>query len=210
MFFKSIKVGPIATNCYILGCQVTKEAAVIDPGFDSDVILQCIDEEDLHVKYIINTHGHADHVGANAEIKKVTGAEILIYEDDRSFLLDPSKNLSIYMGMEITGPPADKILQEGDIINIGKTINLEVLHTPGHTPGGISLKGDTFIMTGDTLFAGSIGRTDLPGGSYESLLEGIKNKLLPLKEDYIIYPGHGQSTTLQKERTSNQFIFDLL
>lgn len=206
MIFKSIKTGQIATNCYIIGCQETKEGAIIDPGFDGQDIFNLVQEEELDIKYIINTHGHGDHIGANGELKRLTGAELLIHQADAEYLTDPGKNLSVYMGMEISGPPADRLLQDGDVIKIGNTVILEVLHTPGHTPGGISLKGKNFVFTGDTLFAGSVGRTDFPGGSQEELLASIKNKLLVLPGDYLIYPGHGPSSILEKEKQSNPFL----
>lgn len=206
MFFKCIKTGHIATNCYILGCEVTKEGIVIDPGFDGPDIINIIAEEGLKIKYIINTHGHADHIGANEEVKNYTGADILIHRDDADFLTDPAKNLSAYMGQAISGPKADRILEEGEVINFGNKLALQVLHTPGHTPGGICLKGKKFVITGDTLFAGSVGRTDFPGGSMKELLNSIKSKLLILEDEVIIYPGHGPSSTINAEKAGNPFL----
>lgn len=207
MIFKVRKTGSLSTNCYIIGCPETKEAVVVDPGWDSADIINILEEENLHLKYIINTHGHIDHIGANGDLKEYSGAKILIHQADAAFLTDPQKNLSAaFGGKKITSPEADGFLHEGDVIKVGPSIDLEVLHTPGHTPGGICLKGSNFILTGDTLFAGSIGRTDLPGGSYEELVKSIKEKLFTLEGDYFIYPGHGPSSTLKKERTSNPFV----
>lgn len=206
MIFKALKTGQIATNCYILGCQESLEALVVDPGDNSNDIITIIEEENLLVKYIINTHGHVDHIGANEEIKRSTGAKVLVHAADADFLINPDKNLSCYMGKMITGPAADQLLYDGDIINVGFTIQLKVLHTPGHTPGGICLLGDKYILTGDTLFAGSIGRSDFPGGSQDILIDSIKKKLLNLNEDLIIYPGHGPSSTLKKEKECNTFL----
>jgi len=206
MIFKSIKVGRLATNCYILGCPETLEGAVIDPGDEADYILTIVEEENLKLKYIINTHGHSDHIGANEEVKRSTGAQILIHAADEKFLLEPKQNLSSYYQEPIVGPAADQLLSEGDLIEVGNTIKLKVIHTPGHTPGGICLLGDNFILTGDTLFAGSIGRTDLPGGSYDLIIRSIKEKLLPLPNNLLVYPGHGPSSTLQKEKETNSFL----
>lgn len=207
MIFKIRKTGSLATNCYILGCPETKEAVVVDPGWDSADIINLLEEENLHLNYIINTHGHGDHIGANGDLKEYSGAKIFIHQADAELLTDPQKNLSAaFGGKKVTSLPADGFLQDGDVIKVGTSIALEVLHTPGHTPGGICLKGANFILTGDTLFAGSIGRTDFPGGSYEELVTSIKKKLFTLEGDYFIYPGHGPGSTLEKERTSNPFI----
>lgn len=206
MIFKVRKTGSLATNCYIIGCPDTKEAVVVDPGWDGEDIINILEEENLTLKYIINTHGHGDHIGANGQLKEYSGAEILIHQADAAMLTDPQKNLSAAFSEKVVSPHADRFLQEGDVINVGTSVTLKVLHTPGHTPGGICLKGSNFILTGDTLFAGSIGRTDFPGGSFEELISSIKNKLFSLEGDYIIYPGHGPSSTLEKERTGNPFI----
>ncbi len=206
MIIEVIVLPGLATNCYLVGCEKTRETAVIDPGEEPQTILKRIKAAGLKAKYIINTHGHADHIMANGEIKKATGAQILIHEEDAPYLTDPHKSLVEIMGYNVRVPEADKLLKEGDVIHIGTTVKLEVLHTPGHTPGGISLVTDKVIFSGDTLFAGSIGRTDLPGGSYEQLIESVKGKLLKLGDDFIVYPGHGPTTTLGEERVSNPFL----
>lgn len=205
MLLKTLVVGPIEANCYLLGCPQTGEGAVIDPGDEGQKILAAAREAGLTIRYIINTHGHIDHVGANHTLKVATRAAILIHTADASFLTEPRKNLSAWMGSMVQSPPADTLLQEGDIISIGKTINLTVIHTPGHTPGGICLKGEGIIFTGDTLFAGSIGRTDLPGGSYKQLLNAIKEKLFNLDDDLKVYPGHGPASNIGAERVNNPF-----
>lgn len=205
VLLKTLVVGPIAANCYLLGCPQTGEGAVIDPGDEAEKILQAAQEAGLKIRYIINTHGHIDHIGANHALKLATGASILIHSADAPLLVEPKKNLSAWMGKMIQSPAADTLLQEGDIISIGETIKLEVIHTPGHTPGGICLKGEGVIFTGDTLFAGSIGRTDFPGGSYEQLINAIKAKLFSLDDDLKVYPGHGPASSIGAERAANPF-----
>jgi hydroxyacylglutathione hydrolase len=191
MIVKRFTVGWLSTNCYVVGCEETREAAVIDPGMDSEreaePIMDFIKQNRLHIKYIINTHGHPDHVAGNAIMKKATGAPILIHESN-------SENVQ-----------ADKKLHEGNILQLG-TLKLVVLHTPGHTPDGISLLGDNVVFTGDALFAGSVGRTDFIGGSYKELIQSIKTKLLSLPDSFKIYSGHGPSTTIGEEKKHNPFL----
>ncbi|HHX51019.1 MAG TPA: MBL fold metallo-hydrolase [Clostridia bacterium] len=205
MLLKRLQVGVLGTNCYVLGCELTGEGAVIDPGGDGDRILQEITSLQLQIKYIIHTHGHGDHIAANGELKEATGARILIHEGDASFLTDPRKSLISYSGSSGKLTSADQLLQEGDQIKIGEEITLQVIHTPGHTPGCICLDEGQHLFSGDTLFAGSIGRTDLPGGSYRSLIESVEQKVFTLTGDRIIYPGHGPETTLADEKASNPF-----
>jgi len=205
MILEILTVGALETNCYILGDEKTKQAVVIDPGGDFEIIEDHLKKLKLKVQYIILTHGHIDHIGALGELKKATGAEILIHSKDSAMLYDLNQNLSIFSGDKIIPIKADKLLEEGDIIQCGG-IKLEVLHTPGHTPGGISLLTDKMIFTGDTLFCGSIGRTDFPGSSYQKLLSSIKEKLLSKDDDFIIYPGHGPSSTIGDERKNNPFL----
>jgi len=203
---RSLVVSDFYSNCYIIGCDDTKEAVVIDPGGDADLILRILERNGLHLNYIINTHGHIDHIGANAEIKGATNCKVLIHKEDEKLLKDPLLNLSsLFMKDTSLCEKADRLLDDGDTIKFGN-INLEVIHTPGHTPGGICLKMDECLFTGDTLFASSIGRTDLPGGSYEALIRSIKTRLLILDDSVIIYPGHGESSTIQKEMMSNPFL----
>lgn len=207
MFIRTLEVTGFFTNCYLVACEETGEAAVIDPGGEAERILKAVAERQLKVRYIINTHGHIDHVGANGRVKEATGAQILIHAADAPYLLDERRNLLLYLP-EARGSlaPADRTLEEGEVISLGTTVRLTVLHTPGHTPGGICLVGDGLIFTGDTLFAGSIGRTDLPGGSYAELLRSIREKLLVYPDETIIYPGHGPSSTLGAERATNPFL----
>ena len=204
MILRILVVGPIQANCYILGCERTREAAVIDPGGDSDKILITLAKDKLRCVYIINTHGHFDHSAENRRLKKVTGSQLLIHRADAPMILHQEASGSSW-GMNVdNSPPPDRYLKEGDIVTFGD-ISLKVLHTPGHSPGGISLFSDKIVFVGDTLFAGSIGRTDLPGGDYESLIRNVREKIFPLGDDVVIYPGHGPKTTVGRERRSNPF-----
>ncbi len=207
MFLKRLVVGELETNCYLIGCKKTKKAVVIDPGGEEevDLVLNFLQENNFDLKCIINTHGHIDHIAGNNLLKAKTEALLLIHRLDADMLVDANKNFSSFMGKEIYSLPADKLLEEGDEISLG-TLNLIVIHTPGHTPGGISLVLDNIVFTGDTLFAGGIGRTDLPGGSYQDLIKSIKEKLLILGDDKIIYPGHGPDSTIGEERKTNPYL----
>ncbi|MCJ7577408.1 MAG: MBL fold metallo-hydrolase [candidate division Zixibacteria bacterium] len=205
MILKILTVGELQTNCYILGDEKTKQCVIIDPGGDFEIIEDHLEKLKLKVKYIILTHGHVDHIGALAQLKKATGAEILIHSKDSAMLYDPNQNLSIFSGDKIIATKADKLLEDREIIECGE-IKLEVLHTPGHTPGSISLLTDKMIFTGDALFCGSIGRTDFPGSSYQKLISSIKDKILTKEDDLIIYPGHGPSSTIGEERKNNPFL----
>lgn len=200
-----VYVGPVDTNCYVISCAETGEAAVIDPGGSCAEILALAKQKGLEITQIINTHGHGDHIAANGELKAATGAVILIHTADADFLTDSRRSLLSFMGVKLQLPPADRLLNDGDTIQVGK-FTLEVLHTPGHTPGGICLKGDSVIFTGDSLFAGSIGRTDFPGGSYQNLIDSIQTKLMVYDDDMVIYPGHGPESTLGVERMSNPYL----
>jgi len=183
-------VGPLQVNCYILADEKTKEAVVIDPGDDAREILKVIKEKGLKVKYIMSTHAHFDHVGANRAIKEATGAELVLHEADAPVLATVSSQSSSFGMPPVSAPPADRYVEHGDAITAGE-VSLTVLHTPGHTPGGISLLGHGMVFTGDALFAGSIGRTDFPGGDLMTLLEAIKAHLMTLPDDTKVYSGHG-------------------
>ena len=203
-------LGPLNTNCFVALCEETKEAIVVDPGFSTEkegkeTVLRFIETNDLHVKYIINTHGHADHTSGNGVVKKAISAPILIHTLDAPLLGENGKDWATMFGYQLASPPADKTLQQGDTIHFGKCA-LVVLHTPGHTPGGISLTGTSCVFVGDTLFQGSIGRTDLPGGSYKTLIRSIREKLATLPDNFTVYTGHGPTTTIAQEKRNNPFI----
>jgi len=204
MLVKGLEVGILAVNCYLVGCEKTREGVVIDPGGSANKILEEIKKMNLQIKAIINTHGHYDHIGANNNFKKITGAPILLSKDDLEIYRNPGKWLSIFLK---TQPLPDQFISEGDLIPCG-SLEIKVLNTPGHTPGGICLLVDaerTVVFTGDTLFNFSIGRVDLTGGSYEALIKSVKEKLLTLPDETIVYPGHGPSSTIGQERQFNPF-----
>lgn len=205
MLVKCLAVGALAANCFLVWCEETKEGVVIDPGGEGERILAEIGKEGLQVKYVINTHGHIDHTAANEQVREGTGAKLAIHVDDAPMLSDPSLNLSRYLGINYRCSPPELLLREGDEITVGNN-KLTVLHTPGHTRGGISLKAPGMIFTGDTLFAGSVGRTDFPGGSFGELITSIKDKILVCGDDWIVYPGHGPATTVRHERVNNPFL----
>jgi glyoxylase-like metal-dependent hydrolase (beta-lactamase superfamily II) len=201
---KTFVVGPLEANCYILYNPDVREGLIIDPGADDERLIKFIKREKISINYIINTHGHPDHTGANRKVKEFTNAPILIHQYDAPMLGKDENILPFIFPLGYSSPPADSFLKDGDLIECAG-MKLKVLHTPGHTPGGISLLTDDSIFTGDTLFSGSIGRSDLPGGSQEVLLNSI-NRILSLDENLIVYPGHGPSTTVGQELHSNPFV----
>jgi glyoxylase-like metal-dependent hydrolase (beta-lactamase superfamily II) len=207
-----VMVGNVGTNCYLLAD--SGEAAIIDPGSEPEHVmseLRALENEDpkhpkkLDVKYIINTHGHVDHMGANAQIKRLTGAPILIGKKDAAQLTDAQQNLSTYFDGPVVSPKADLLLGEGDKIRVGMTV-LKVLDAPGHTEGGICLMGDGFVFTGDTLFYASIGRVDFPGGSEKQIFASIKRLIGMLSDDTMIYPGHNDPGLLRDIKRVNPFL----
>ena len=206
MFLERIPVGPLNVNCYIVGECEGGEAVIIDPGGNSEIILNTVSKYNLKIKYIINTHCHFDHVGAIMEVRDNTGASFLIHEDGNKMLSSAKHSAKMFMNIDIEDPPpADSYLGDGDIINFG-TLKFQIIHTPGHSPDGICLLSAESIFTGDTLFSRAIGRTDLPWSNYDVLIESITSKLLPLNDDLQVYPGHGKSTTIGIERKFNPFL----
>ncbi len=185
---RKLAVGPYLSNCYILGCDKTKEGVVIDPGDEAVRIMNEISKNGLRILRILITHGHIDHVGAASEVKRITKAPVLIHPLDAPGL----------------GFPADGEVREGDKIEVGSYI-LTAIHTPGHSPGGMCFSAPGVVFTGDTLFAGSIGRTDFPGGDHHQLIQGVIHKIFPLGDDIRIYPGHGLGSTIGRERLTNPF-----
>lgn len=198
-------VGPLFSNCYVVWDEDKKEGAVIDPGEDADNILKVINELGIKIKYILATHGHFDHVGGVAKLRKELGVEFLAHKED-FFFIEDGKDAAGRWGFDIEQPPKpDRFIEDGDIIEVGK-FKLEVLHTPGHSPGGVSFLNDNMVFAGDTLFQGSIGRTDFRKGSFEDLSSSIKTRLYTLPDDTIVYTGHGPITTIGDEKKYNAFV----
>jgi len=200
-FLQRFVVGPMAVNCYLLADPATKDACLIDPGAVPPGIKNILSKNGFQLRFIVNTHGHGDHIGANAHLN----LPVYIHSLDADFLADAGKNLSSAFFFRVTSPEASKLLEDGDRIALGG-LELEVLHTPGHTPGSVSLKIDGVVFTGDALFAGGIGRTDFPYGDEEVLMKSISQRLLTLGDGTVIYPGHGEPSTIGEEKRSNPFI----
>ncbi len=204
MILRILELGSFGSNCYIIGDEASKDGMIIDPGADGSSIMKQVKALGLKIKIIVLTHSHIDHIGGLAEVKKATGAEIAIYESEAPFLLKQPFRLD-FMPPTPPAPPADRLLKEGDILTIGK-LKFKVLHTPGHTIGGICLVGDGIVFTGDTLFNFGIGRADFPGSDYDQELKSIRTKLMTLPDDYKVYPGHGPASTIGAERIGNPFL----
>ena len=204
MIIEKVVVGPFATNCYIVGDESTKEGIIIDPGDEAKKILKRVNELGLDIKLILLTHGHIDHAGALKEVKEAINAEVAIHIDDANF--ERYRSSCLVLGLFYPHPPApDRLLKDGDTLDIAG-MRFEVLHTPGHTAGGICLLRDGVVFSGDTLFNCGIGRSDLPGGDHSQLLESIHGRLLVLDDATVVYPGHGDDTTIAAERKGNPFL----
>ena len=198
MKIQTFNVGMLLANCYVVNCPKTQEAIIIDPGFDApqeaEQICRYVDKSTLKVKFIVNTHGHSDHTRGDSTLKKKYGVPICIHAYDAHRLIGLGENTQ----------PANILLENEVLLKFGK-VTLKIMHTPGHTPGSISLVGEKLIFTGDTLFAGGIGRTDLPGGSDRDMRLSLE-KLLRLPEHYVVYPGHGVASTIGEEKRVNPFL----
>lgn len=206
MIFESIIVGTLGTNCFIVADEESKEALVVDPGAEAVRIYNKLEKLELKLKYIVVTHGHWDHISGVSELKRLTGAKILAHPEEEEMLNDPKLNLSIHSGALISFIP-DETIGDRMAFNVGKH-KCEIIHIPGHSKGGICLffRDEKTLIAGDTLFYGSIARTDLYGGNHKLLIDSIKNKLLALDDDVKVYPGHGSSTTIGFERKKNPFL----
>lgn len=208
MQVKQMIVGMMGVCCYIVSCDKTRAAVIIDPGGNEDDILAACQQENLKVKYIVNTHGHPDHVCGNGKLKKSTGADIVMHAADADFFSQDSvEQFFSQLGLPAS-PPVDKRVEDGDALIFGNE-TLTVIHTPGHTPGGMCLYSQPDLFTGDTLFAGGVGRTDFPGGSTKQLMDSIKKRLFSLPPETIVWPGHGyggERSTISQEKTGNPFL----
>ncbi len=207
MIIKKLIVGPLENNCFIIGDDKSKECFIVDPGDEPDRILDLVHENDLKVKYIVCTHAHFDHIAVVSDIKIETKAEIVLHRDDLE-IYRSSKEHAASWGFDLDSQPEpDLFVAEGDTLEIGD-LKFEILHTPGHSPGGICLYGEGIIITGDTLFAGSVGRTDLHGGDIGKLKKSFK-RLLSLPDDVKVLPGHGPETTIGHEKIDNFFAAEI-
>ena len=204
MIIKSIVVGQFGSNCYIVGSDSGREGIIIDPGDEADKILDAVKASGLDIKMIVITHGHIDHVSAVKEVKEATGAEVAIHADDAGFLQDG--RAALFFDISYPVSPPDRLLKGGDSIDVGG-LHFEVIHTPGHSPGGICLLGEGVLFSGDTLFNFGIGRYDFPGSSGSQLAESLR-QLMTLPDEVIVYPGHGPDTTIGAERRGNPFLRD--
>lgn len=208
MFLKQMQVGNMAVFAYLLGDIATGEALVIDPAANIDGIIAQADQNKVKILYIVNTHGHVDHIAGNLDMKNKTGANVIIHEGDAEMLTStPAMILKMFGAKQ--SPTADRTVRDGDIISVGG-ISLKVLHTPGHSPGSMSLYTEGYVFTGDTLFVGGVGRTDLPGGSSQVMARSIQEKLCTLPDDTKVMPGHNYggapTSTIGREKTSNPFL----
>jgi glyoxylase-like metal-dependent hydrolase (beta-lactamase superfamily II) len=200
---------PFEENTYVIWQPPSREAIVVDPGLEPELILAFLQQRQLNVAAILNTHGHADHIAGNEALKaRFPSAPLIIGANEAALLSDANLNLSAPFGMPIVSPPADQLVREGDMLELGG-LRLEVFEVPGHSPGHVVFvvpAKPTVVLGGDVLFAGSIGRTDFPGGSFQQLEAGIRNKLYTLPDDTVVYPGHGPATTVGEEKRSNPFV----
>jgi glyoxylase-like metal-dependent hydrolase (beta-lactamase superfamily II) len=200
-------LGPFAENSYLLVGASGNRAALVDPGFDSDVLLDVLAEQGLELEWIINTHGHVDHVAGNRFFKERTGARLIIHPADAELLGQVRSHARMFGLQADDSPPPDQFFAEGTpFVFDGQ--EFEVIHTPGHSPGSVCLRWGERLLVGDTLFQGSVGRSDLPGGSHEVLVQSIRRKLFGLPGETVCYPGHGPETSLAEERSSNPFVSD--
>lgn len=205
MFVKQMQVGQMAVFAYLVGDPITGDAMVIDPADNTKEIIAEAQKNKLRINYIINTHGHVDHIGGNAEMQKLTGAKIIVHEDDAIMLTStPAMMLKMFGAKQ--SPPANILVKDGDIISVGN-VALKVIHTPGHSPGGICLYTPGYVFTGDTLFVEAVGRTDLPGGSWQVMYKSIQERLFSLPNDTKVMPGHNYgrtpTTTIGHEKKNN-------
>jgi glyoxylase-like metal-dependent hydrolase (beta-lactamase superfamily II) len=205
MIFETLVVGPLQCNCIIVGCEQTHEALVVDPGDEVDRILGVLDYHGLKVAAILHTHAHFDHVGATKPLKDATGAPVYMHKEDLFLYQHLAEQVAMFGLKTPESTNIEHWFKEGDDVRAG-TVSAQVLHTPGHSPGSVCFQLSDKLLSGDTLFAGGIGRTDLWGGSYEQIIQSIRTKLLTLPDDTEVYPGHGPPTTIGREKQYNPFL----
>ena len=206
MILRSMPLGPLQANCFIVGCEKTRRAAAIDPGGDAQRILASLEKDNLQLAAILNTHGHFDHVGANMALKEATGARLMIHKLDAPMLAHAPQAAAAWGLRADASPSPDRLLEDGDSVDCGE-LQFKVIHTPGHSQGGCCfyLKEEDALFVGDTLFAGSIGRSDLPGKHYDTLIRSIQTRLFVLPDETAVYNGHMELTTIGQEKRYNPF-----
>lgn len=205
MIFQTLVVGPLDVNCFIIACEETKKGIVIDPGDNIDSILSIVQEHNIDITEIVATHGHFDHIGRVTTLKEKTGAPFTIHQADM-FMVEGLVEIADFLDFDTDpAPEVDRFIDEGDTITFGNE-TLNILHVPGHAPGNVAFTWPGHAIVGDTVFAGSIGRTDLEGADPQVLLDSIRTKILTLPDDTILYPGHGPSTTVSQEKRTNPFL----
>ncbi|MCP5006031.1 MAG: MBL fold metallo-hydrolase [Planctomycetes bacterium] len=205
MIMKNVVVGPLEVNCFIIGCEDSKRAAIIDPGGDADKIIRVIENEGLKPEFIINTHAHFDHVGAVKTLQDHFGIDFLLHNDDLFLIENVGEQAAVFGLGQVEKPEVNKFVKDGDTVTL-EQMTIKVIHTPGHTPGGVCYYAEDKLFVGDTLFAGSVGRTDFPGSSHDRLIHSIKENLFPLGDNVNVFTGHGPSTTIGSERAHNPFL----
>lgn len=198
-------LGPFATNCYVVACPATGQAAIVDPGQPDPWIRQVVEENRLAVQAIWLTHAHLDHIGGVEWVRTWAPVPVVLHPADVPMAQNPAYNGSAHFPPAIALPAPDRLWQDGEEVALG-TLRFQVLHTPGHTPGSVCLYTPGHLLAGDTLFAGSVGRTDLWGGDFATLVRSIRTRLWPLPDDTVVYPGHGPETTIGDEKQYNPFV----
>ncbi len=205
MLLETLVVGPLQVNCFIIACEVTRLALVVDPGDDAERVLAALAAQKLKVVSVVNTHGHFDHVGGNRRLVEATGAELLLHEADLPILRRARDHAAGYGLVSAGSSEPTRFLQDGELLAIGE-LKIQVITTPGHSPGGIALYAEGHLFAGDTLFADSVGRTDLPGSNHADLVKSIRTKLFTLPDATVVHPGHGPDTTIGHEKRHNPFV----
>ena len=207
LMIHQFSVGPLQVNCFLVACRKTRDAMVIDPGDEGGRILALADQEGLKISKVVNTHCHFDHIGANQQVVAATGASLMAHAADLPLLRNARHHAEVYGMSVVPSPDPDRLLEHGDTFTVGEYA-FQVFHVPGHSPGSICLLSDRHLFVGDVIFAGSIGRTDLPGGDFELLVTGARKHLFSLPDETIVHSGHGPDTTIGQERRHNPFVGD--